>query len=133
MRCFLFPSGLTSLCPMDNPSHSHLNFTSLLLCTLWHGPAFNGVCSLFIWRMAPCESITLLPSGPLVPLCLLLWLYVVFYMLWSWLSMASSMATTLAGNSLRFRVPCDLGTRYVLALKLPVFLVSGRLQPSLES
>ena len=75
-----FPSGLTSLSPMVIPSYSHLTFTSLLPCPLWHGPAFNEVYFLFIWRMAPCESIILLLSGPLVPLCLLLWRYVAFFL-----------------------------------------------------
>ena len=133
MRCSLFPSGLTCLSPMDIPSHSHSAYTSLLPCPLWHGPAFNGVCYLFICRIAPCESITLLLFGPMVPLCLLLWPYVAFFL---WLScpyMASFMATTPAAPSLRLRLPCDLGINYLLALAAPAFAVSGRFQPFLDS
>ena len=116
MRCSLFPSGLTSLSPMDIPSHSHLAFTSLLPCPKRHGPAFNGVCSLFIWRMAPCESITLLLSGPLVPFLYRLRPYVAFFLWLSGLYMASFMATTPAVTSLRLRLPCNLGIHYLLAL-----------------
>ena len=104
----------------------------LLPCPQRHGPAFNGVCSLFIWRMAPCESITLLLFGPMVPLCLLLWPYVAFFLWLSWLYMASFMATTPAVPSLRLRLPCNLGIHYLLALTAPAFAVSGRFQPFLE-
>ena len=133
MRSSLFPFGLTSLSPMDIPSYSHLGFTSLLPCPQRHGPAFNGVCYLFIWRMAPCEYVILLLFGPMVPLCLLLWPYVAFFLWLSWPYMASFMATTPAVLSIRLHLPCNLGIHYLLALKAPAFAVSGRLQPFLES
>ena len=128
-----FPTGLTSLSLRDIPSHSHLAFTSLWPCPQRHGPAFNGVCSLFIWRMAPCESITLLLFGPLVSFLYCLRPYVAFLLLFSWPQMASFMVTTLAVPSLRLRLPCNLGIHYLFSLTASAFAVSGRFQPFLES
>ena len=128
-----FPPGLTRLSLRDIPSYSHLASTSLLPCPLWHGPAFNWVCSLLIWWMAACESIILLLSGPLVPFLYRLRPYVAFLLWLSWPYMASFMATTPAVRSLHLRLPCNLGIYYLLALTAPAFAVSGRFQPFLDS